>query len=486
MVYITAAAVENTVGNNTGPYIRADINSNSGGGSTGCNGPETVNYNAGGNPPAYKLSSDAFQEFQFVFPQMGTQSTLEITAFPETNGGTKTVRIRKIRIVETAPATSFTLSPSSVNISCGSTTPITFTATGTNIPSGATVSYSWNLGTTSNGWLYNGNPAPQIISTSTTNTLTLTPVCGATQSSVSATASINSTNYNTNTSAVSVIAPSLTIQGNSSFCSGTSVYSLVGTIPCNATVTWSASPSGIVSLSPSGGSVTATKVGDGIATLTATVNACNNFAVSQPIAVGMPLIYNSYYVTNEGSSTLNEWTGGPGNENEFCYHGIPTDVVTNMNIQHGSAVWEKIYPTTFGGLVWSQDGGNLVMAFKSKTYQPIFRLTVSNACGVVTKDYKFVPVDCGEMFMVSPNPATSNITVATVENKGLIAPKDFANDKTFSEIKILDLQGNLKKQQRFNKAKQATINISALPLGIYMIEISNGKYKERHQLSVQK
>ena len=38
-VFITAAAVENTSGNNTGPFIRVDVNNNGGGGSAGCNGP---------------------------------------------------------------------------------------------------------------------------------------------------------------------------------------------------------------------------------------------------------------------------------------------------------------------------------------------------------------------------------------------------------------------------------------------------------------
>ena len=77
IIYVTAAAVENTAGSNTGPYIRLDVNNNGGGGSTGCNGPETLTPNTGGNPAAVQLSSNSFQEFQFVFPALGTQPTLE-------------------------------------------------------------------------------------------------------------------------------------------------------------------------------------------------------------------------------------------------------------------------------------------------------------------------------------------------------------------------------------------------------------------------
>ena len=45
IIYVTSAAVENTVGFPTGPFIRLDVNNNGGGGSTGCNGPETLNPN---------------------------------------------------------------------------------------------------------------------------------------------------------------------------------------------------------------------------------------------------------------------------------------------------------------------------------------------------------------------------------------------------------------------------------------------------------
>lgn len=479
IVYITAAAAENTVGNNTGPYIRADINSNGGGGSTGCNGPETINANAGGSPAAVKLSSNAFQEFQLVFPQMGNQSTLEISAFPETNGGTKTVRIRKIRIVETAPATSFTLTPSSANISCGSTTPITFTATGSNIPSGATVSYSWNFGTGSNGWLYNGNPAPQTISTGTTNTLTLTPVCGATQSSVSATATVNSTNYITNASAVSVIAPSLTIQGSTSFCSGTSVYNLVGTIPCNAAVSWTASPAGIVSLSPSGSSATATQVGDGIATLTATINACNNFAVSQFIAVGMP---DRPKVLDEMGEEVTTVSACTGNYISLC----PT-IDSKWNILQ----WE-----------WEKGVGNFdLLAYESCAqvlgFQPgngFVSVRVRNACGWSNPTLIVVYVnDCSGMrtqqksVKLFPNPATNSVTLS-VDKQMTIQPKGKENVPVASinEVKVYDNFGSVKIYRKFTKQPTATLDVSRLSKGIYMLEVNTGSGVEHHQLIIQR
>jgi hypothetical protein len=53
------------------------------------------------------------------------------------------------------------------------------------------------------------------------------------------------------------------------------------------------------------------------------------------------------------------------------------------------------------------------------------------------------------------------------------------------DVRIYDLQGNLKKQQKFGKAKTATINIAGLRSGTYFIEIVDGEYKEKLQLLIQ-
>ena len=61
-----------------------------------------------------------------------------------------------------------------------------------------------------------------------------------------------------------------TVNGVPAFCS-TAVYTASNN-PGGGTVTWSASPSGIVTLSPSGNQVTATKVSQGFFTLTASIS----------------------------------------------------------------------------------------------------------------------------------------------------------------------------------------------------------------------
>src|SRR6218665_1078919 len=209
--------------------------------------------------------------------------------------------------------------------------------------------------------------------------------------------------------------------------------------------------------------------------------------VTSTINTGPPLVYNSYFQTLKHTFTINEWTGGPGNENEFCYYGVPTGVTTNMNfLGSGSVEWERISPASNVGIVWSQDGDNLVMAFKSKVFQYVFRVTITNACGPASADYKFVGVDCGFAFRVSPNPA-SNILQVSLGNSSTEGTRQMlAKDRSISIVQVFDLQGNLKKLFRFNHVKHASLDMSQLPRGMYLIEVGNGQYKERQQIFIQR
>ena len=82
--------------------------------------------------------------------------------------------------------------------------------------------------------------------------------------------------------------------------------------------------------------------------------------------------------------------------------------------------------------------------------------------------------------MVSPNPAQSNVTVSV--NK----TKTDAAYSTFDQVSVYDQQGNLKLVKKFGKVKTGSINVRNLINGIYIIEIGNGRYKEKQKLVVQK
>jgi len=481
-IYITAAAVENTVGFPTGPFVRADINSIGGGGSTGCNGPETLNYNAGGSPAAVKLSSDVFLEYQLIFPQIGNQSNLEITAFPATDGGIKTVRIKKIRIVETPPPPTFTLSPSpTLDVPLGTNLPQTFTVTNVYNSPGVT-SYEWNLGSASNGWTYNGSPAPQNIST-TTNTLTLTPEQCSSLNNVAVTVRMNNSNYQTlNTTVTRSIPPANTfsISGPNEFCSSGN-YTIAGGSLCGATVTWSleylANHPNVASLSCTNcSSTTLTKINNGTVLLIATVTFPNSttYTYEKYIGVGTPVIRGWYNSPTNSSEPLNPSSRFQFNWNDACYTQY---INTNMDISaNATVVWEDAGNS--GGVTWSQVGNNLRFYFSDIDQWAYFRVITTNSCGSQSVLYRFRSVgdNCSGgtplRIMLSPNPSNSNVAVSLAE-KG-----DNKKTKEILEIRIMDKLGMIKQKWTYNKqagGQPKQINISTLSPDIYTIMVFDGK-----------
>lgn len=95
----------------------------------------------------------------------------------------------------------------------------------------------------------------------------------------------------------------------------------------------------------------------------------------------------------------------------------------------------------------------------------------------------YVQSSCdGYYYSISPNPATSTVTVSSKQT----TLKGGKVDKTITEINIYDQQGKLKKHEKFGKVKTGTLNISGLNKGVYFVEIVNGNSKERQQLIIQK
>jgi hypothetical protein len=371
-----------------------------------------------------------------------------------------TALISKITISETAPI-PFSLTPSSVPITCGSTTPVTFTVNNNNNTSGIS-DYTWNLGSADNGWSYNGSPAPQTISTGTTNTLALTPVCGSSQSNITATVTAGSQTYTTNASVVSLTLPALSI-GSSGVICGSGNY-FINNLPCNSSVTWSASPSGIVNIVPSGNNATLTKITDGVVTLTATItSACGNVTpISQTIPIGV--------------QTPTSIIGFGSNGKEFAVNSI--------------------YDFTSTGTDWNVEGGTIVsgqgtytISARTGVTTPYFNVKVreNDACGI--SDYlwrtgsivagitKPQSVMAGKLNVISSDTALdkASLTVMVYPNPANnIISVDIPTNLTKAFIKVFDIYGRQLKNV-IPTSRSTNINIADLAGGLYIIEIFDGQ-----------
>ena len=102
---------------------------------------------------------------------------------------------------------------------------------------------------------------------------------------------------------------------------------------------------------------------------------------------------------------------------------------------------------------------------------------------------------CGEglgvnktnVFVLSPNPASGMITIQKNRNSIEQNTKQDPGKTVITEVKIFDNMGTLMKQIKYGKETTlAQVNLAGLKKGIYYVEISTGKTKERQQLIIQK
>lgn len=138
-----------------------------------------------------------------------------------------------------------------------------------------------------------------------------------------------------------------------------------------------------------------------------------------------------------------------------------------------NGVLQTIYHSTFAQIPITKNLCNVSYSISVKAM----------TCGIYSPlTYKNVYVPpCDGYYVVSPNPSSTDVTVSTDETNAQVT-----ENTTFNEVRIYNLQGTLKKYQKFNKVKSAKINLTGLPDGTYFVEIVNGSYTEGHQLIIQR
>ncbi|MGC8751695.1 T9SS type A sorting domain-containing protein [Hydrotalea sp.] len=189
-------------------------------------------------------------------------------------------------------------------------------------------------------------------------------------SSINATVSLNGTNYNTNSVNVSITQPNLSINGLSSFCSGSNNY-FINNLPCNVTVSWSAAPYGIANLSTNGNTATLTQTGNGDVTLQAAVNnVCgqNYPSITQTIHIGTPnppTITNLNY-DNTCGTFVEAYSDVPANTTGFIW-----------NFNYGQVIQNN--PGTSGNYFLLKPLGQNKVGF---TYYDYLSVQATNNCGI--------------------------------------------------------------------------------------------------------
>jgi len=351
---------------------------------------------------------------------------------------------------------SFTLSPTSINLSCGDTSSRTFTVTPSNIPSGANVTYQWSH----SGW--------SLVS-STDTSRTLQPNSGTSlPSNVSVTPYINGVVQSTETCSVnrSPFTTQATISGNSSLCS-TATYS-VNNLPAGVSVTsWSCSFPDIATISGNGNQATLTATGNGTVAITATLtNACGQTKVitKANISVGAPNFSPYPEMSGDSNPMVGEYktyavTGAEGATSYSWYFDVGNGV-TGTNVDG----WEIL---SYG---YQNKSINVRVGNPGTT---VVVCKATNSCGNRIK-YKYVTVrspsdPCGEL-RLSSNPMKSGNST----NRIIYPPIDPCDDpygnKTANSKKTVEIFNQYGEKVYSQSQTENDFYVNDLKKGFYIVK----------------
>ncbi len=342
--------------------------------------------------------------------------------------------------------------------------------------------YNWQVA--NKGWFdVNGNAITTNITT-TIPSITLYPSCTAANPAKDVEVIMNAgaTQFSSKvTVAFSNTPPPVAIGGPSEFCTS-ETYSVAVSPSCGAIVTWSLEPLANypfpVSLSnTTGQSVTLTKINGGTALLKATINFpnCNSTGVyTKYIGVGVPKFRGWY---NSPTNPVQPMASFFRNDvsNPVCYENLittSTDISANSTVQwDGTANSPSV-------VTWYQQGNNLKFYFFDINQTAIFRVRITNACGITSIGYRFNSTDAvcptgrqSFKLAVAPNPISNTVNISLLSKTGK------AQQKEIIEIRIIDKMGNVK--QKWNYAKGSgiqtrQIDIGNLPADVYSVMAFDG------------
>src|SRR5699024_9989955 len=113
-----------------------------------------------------------------------------------------------------------------------------------------------------------------------------------------------------------------------------------------------------------------------------------------------------------------------------------------------------------------------------------------NDCGLTTTGIPFQYIilnthqQCYNNYVVFPNPAINTLNINIAQQVNQKATKNNRN-KGFSIIEITDKFGNIKFRKEYAKGtKNAILNISSLPVDVYILRIYNGYKWEDHKVMI--
>jgi hypothetical protein len=275
-----------------------------------------------------------------------------------------------------------------------------------------------------------------------------------------------------NFNCVKICPTNNTISGDAFIC--TSRPYTITNLPTGASVTWSSSPFGAVSIIPTIGTITTvTKQNDGLFTLNASItNACgatpviiHKFLRAGPPAITILGPYDPVDNTIMGVACAGKQ-----------YYFKAGDPETGQ-----SYAWTLFPPPGSGGFPTIYSGSTVYITPNDIGYNTL-HVAKTNSCGSTSTDMIVDVQQCFSGFNViaSPNPTKDQLTVTIANETDEV--KTLSKDENV-KMELYDFNtGTNKKQWEFKThQKQYTLKLSGIKKGIYILKVT----KEKQQQSVK-
>lgn len=246
-------------------------------------------------------------------------------------------------------------------------------------------------------------------------------------------------------------------------CTGSSITLSIPGLAAGTVVTWATAPAGFFTTASGSGpafTTTAAAGGAGTGTITATIGPCNNtVSINVPVGTGEP---SGRYVV-----------GG-----FFSGSGTPLQSVNPAGPDKVNIIVDAPYNFTFTAdpsfvSVSSLGGGQASFYMPAGGSGVTITATATNApsgCGVVGH-WTFFPAPY-RMF-VTPNPASTDLTVSVIDPAGPPATPPTADPAPFN-ADLYNIFGKKVKTKRSERG-QAILDVRDLPEGLYVVRVGQGK-----------
>lgn len=242
-------------------------------------------------------------------------------------------------------------------------------------------------------------------------------------------------------------APS--INGTSPICTSNN-YS-INNLPPNVSVSWSSSPSsGVVTFSCTNCSQTVvSKATGGTTTIQASLtdncsSAITNLYTTVLAGIGDPVFEQKTIICS-------------GN-NQYSLSAIVTAL---MSATQYSWYIDGVLKTTSGTSNSATVFGGTLDG-RTHTLQAKIQMACGLSATALPEGRYTATCGGGNLVTISPNPSGNTLTIET------------AGEDKFTNIRIVDKLGNLKKQFKILATNKTTINISELPFDTYNVQVFNG------------